>query len=94
MMSLHFHISTSCLTADLKFTNYKNTSSSKHFTKTQHKKIKNKTDNKRMLSSGIMQRVRDTETLSHKWNFSIKFLPLGLQEPHGRGGRTVVESQT
>ena len=32
-----------------------------------------------------MQRMRDLGTLSPKWDVSIKFLPLGLNEPCERG---------
>ena len=39
---------------------------------------------------GIMQRVRDLGTLSPMWVVSIKSLPSGLREPHGRGGRKSV----
>ena len=37
--------------------------------------------------SDIMQRMRHLGTLSPKRNFSIKSLPSGLREPHGKGGR-------
>jgi hypothetical protein len=40
----------------------------------------------------MVQRVRDLETLSPKWDIAIKSLPLGLEEPHRRGGRKSVKA--